>query len=262
MTCMPIRDDGIDLDAIRRINPTAVNDDGTVKSFKEQLLEYEYGYYNAFLPFIVTGNSDAIAQSGAANLPIIMNANVLAKLKQKHDILPMEIAELPKMMKDSNVLMLDSYTYPRGGLCMYLDTDESHDAPLFVAFHLDKKSGEVSVNRLVSVYERANIAFTIMKTWEKGLNLYPNKKTGSWLKSLGLQLPDNLASSLTGNYRSVSKDRRVPVEHIIADAQVEGKMPEKAYSLASESASSKRSAEVLARRNDADMPVPDGRDIR
>lgn len=258
---MPIRDDSFDLEAIRRINPTAVNGDGTVKSFKEQLLEYEYGYYNAFLPFIVTGNSDAIAQSGAANLPIIMNANVLAKLKQKHDILPMEIAELPKMMKDSNVLMLDSYTYPRGGLCMYLDSDGIHDAPLFAAFHLDRKSGEVSVNRLVSVYERANIAFTIMKTWEKGLNLYPNEKTGSWLKSLGLQLPDNLASSLTGNYRSVSKDRRVPAETIIADAQVESKVQEKAYSLASESASARAASQRLAGEQEPSMPGRDGRDI-
>ena len=57
---MSIRDDGFDLDAIRRINNTVVNDDGTVKSFKEQLLEYEYGYYNAFLPFIVYGDSRAI----------------------------------------------------------------------------------------------------------------------------------------------------------------------------------------------------------
>ena len=90
---MSIRDDGFDLDAIRRINNTVVNDDGTVKSFKEQLLEYEYGYYNAFLPFIVYGDSRAIAQSGASNLPIVMNASVLAKLKQKHDLVPMEIAD-------------------------------------------------------------------------------------------------------------------------------------------------------------------------
>ena len=173
---MSIRDDGFDLDAIRRINNTVVNDDGTVKSFKEQLLEYEYGYYNAFLPFIVYGDSRAIAQSGASNLPIVMNASVLAKLKQKHDLVPMEIAELPKMMLENNVIMMDSYTVHPGGLVMYLDTVGIHDAPLFVAFHLDQKSGEVSVNRLASVYERANIEYTICKTWEMGLNLYPMKK--------------------------------------------------------------------------------------
>lgn len=80
---MSYRDDGLDLDAIRRINNTVVNDDGTVKSFKEQLLEYEYGYYKS----------------------------------------------------------------------------------------------RVSVNEFLSVYERANIEFTIRKTREKGLNLYPNEKT-------------------------------------------------------------------------------------
>ena len=78
---MSIRDNGIDLDAIRRINASAVNEDGTVKSFKEQLLEYEYGYYNAFLPFIVCADSHVIEQAGAENYPIIMNASVLAKIE-------------------------------------------------------------------------------------------------------------------------------------------------------------------------------------
>ena len=93
---MSYRDDGLDLDAIRRINNTVVNDDGTVKSFKEQLLEYEYGYYNS----------------------------------------------------------------------------------------------RVSVNEFLSVYERANIEFTIRKTWEKGLNLYPNEKSKSWIQSLGCNCPE------------------------------------------------------------------------
>ena len=243
---MSIRDNGIDLDAIRRINASAVNEDGTVKSFKEQLLEYEYGYYNAFLPFIVCADSHVIEQAGAENYPIIMNASVLAKLKQKHDLVPMEIAELPKLMGEDNVLMLDSYTFPRGGLCMYLDARGVHDEPLFVAFHLDEKSGEVSVNRLASVYERANIEFTITKTWEMGLNLYPNGKTKNWLKSLGLQLPDNLASLLTGDYRSVSKDRRVPVQPIIPEAQVDGKTSEPAYSLRSASDAARASSDALS----------------
>lgn len=122
---MSYRDDGLDLDAIRRINNTVVNDDGTVKSFKEQLLEYEYGYYNS----------------------------------------------------------------------------------------------RVSVNEFLSVYELANIEFTIRKTWEKGLNLYPNEKTKSWIQSLGLQLPGEVSSLLDGSYRTVSKDRRVPVQDIIPNAQ-------------------------------------------
>lgn len=242
---MSIRDDGFDLDAIRRINNTVVNADGTVKSFKEQLLEYEYGYYNAFLPFIVYGDSRAIAQSGASNLPIVMNASVLAKLKQKHDLVPMEIAELPKMMLENNVIMMDSYTVHPGGLVMYLDTVGIHDAPLFVAFHLDQKSGEVSVNRLASVYERANIEYTICKTWEMGLNLYPNEKTENWLKSLGLQLPDNLASFLTGDYRAVSKDTRIPVDPIISDSRPPDKTPESSYSLRSESVTSRDASKAL-----------------
>lgn len=243
---MSYRDSDLDLEAIRRINNTVVNDDGTVKSFKEQLLEYEYGYYNAFLPFVVCADSSVIEQAGAENYPIIMNASVLAKLKQKHDLVPMEIAELPRLMADNNMLMLDSYTYPRGGLCMYLDASGVHDAPLFVAFHLDVKSGEVSVNRLASVYERANIEYTIAKTWEMGLNLYPNEKTKDWLKSLGLQLPDNLASLLMENYRSVSKDRRVPVQNIIPDARADGNTHEAGYSLRSASDGARAASDALA----------------
>lgn len=256
---MPAPKEGFDLEAIRKINHTVINGDGTIKSFKEQLLEYEYGYYNAFLPFVLSGDSRALAQSGAANHPIIMNANVLAKLKQKHDLVPMEIAELPKMIQENNVIMLDSYTFHPGGLCMYLDTTGIHDAPLFVAFHLDEKSGEVSVNRLASVYERANIEFTICKTWEMGFNLYPNEKTENWLKSLGLQLPDNLASSLTGDYRSVSKDKRIPARDIISNPQADGKMPLPSYSLSSEAVSSRNASEALSSSSVYNNHEPDTR---
>lgn len=242
---MSIRDDGFDLDAIRRINNTVVNDDGTVKSFKEQLLEYEYGYYNATLPFIVLPTSAPLLQSGAQDYPITMAPGTLTKLMHKHGIYPRDIAELPKLIQDSNVLMLDSYTYPRGGLCMYLDERGSNDIPLFAAFHLDRKAALTSINEFMSIYERANIEYTIRKTWEKGLNLYPNEKTESWLKSLGLQLPDNLASFLTGGYRSVSKDALIPAEHIIPDAQQPGKTPEPSYSLHSETAASRDASQAL-----------------
>lgn len=159
---MSYRDDGLDLDAIRRINNTVVNDDGTVKSFKEQLLEYEYGYYNS----------------------------------------------------------------------------------------------RVSVNEFLSVYERANIEFTIRKTWEKGLNLYPNEKTKSWIQSLGLQLPGEVSSLLDGSYRSVSKDRRVPVQNIIPNAQADGNTHDAGYSLRTVPDGARAASDALACR-DEHMP---GRD--
>lgn len=46
-----------------------------------------------------------------------------------------------------------------------------------------------------------------------GLNLHPNGRTKNWLKSLGLQLPDNLVSLLTGGCRSISKDGRAGSRH-------------------------------------------------
>ena len=236
---MPIRNDSFDLEAIRRINPTAVNGDGTVKSFKEQLLEYEYGYYNATLPFIVSPTSDALLQAGAKDYPITMAPGILTKLMHKHGVYPRDIAELPTLIRDSNMLMLDSYTYPRGGLCMYLDERGSNDIPLFAAFHLNKETARVSINEFISIYERANIAFTIRKTWEKGLNLYPNE-----------------------NYRSVSKDRRVPAEPIIADAQVESKVQEEPYSLVSESASARSASAKLSEEHGNDAPAWDGRGNR
>lgn len=64
------------LDAIRRINHTVVNPDGTVKSFKEQLLEYEYGYFNALMPFVVMADSSPLLQAGAQNYPITMDADL------------------------------------------------------------------------------------------------------------------------------------------------------------------------------------------
>lgn len=259
---MSIHNDGIDLDAVRRINKTAVNPDGTVKSFKEQLLEYEYGYYNATMPFIVTGNSDALLQAGARDYPITMSPGILMKLMHKHGVYPRDIAELPTLIRDSNILLLDSYTYPRGGLCMYLDERDGNDIPLFAAFHLNRETARVSINEFISIYERANIAFTIRKTWDKGLNLYPNEKTGGWLKSLGLQLPDNLASSLNGNYRSISKYRRLPATFIITNPQVESKEQVKPYSLAPEAACAREAADKLSEGHVPDAQPRHERGIR
>lgn len=253
---MSYRDDGLDLEAIRRINNTVVNDDGTVKSFKEQLLEYEYGYYNATLPFIVLPNSAPLLQAGAKDYPITMSPGILTKLMHKHGIYPRDVAELPRLIQDSNVLMLDSYTYPRGGLCMYLEERGSNDIPLFAAFHLDRKASRVSVNEFLSVYERANIEFTIKKTWEKGLNLYPNGKTKSWIQSLGLRLPGEVSSLLDGNYRSVSKDRLIPAQDIIPDAQADGNTHDAGYSLRTVSDGARAASDALARR-DEHMPGHD-----
>lgn len=244
---MPYRGDGLDLEAIRRINNTVVNDDGTVKSFKEQLLEYEYGYYNATLPFIVLPNSAPLLQAGAKDYPITMSPGILTKLMHKHGIYPRDIAELPRLIQDSNVLMLDSYTYPRGGLCMYLEERGSNGVPLFAAFHLDRVASRVSVNEFLSVYERANIEFTIKRTWEKGLRLYPNEKTKSWIQSLGLQLPGEVSSLLDGNYRSVSKDGRVPAQDIIPDKQADGNPPDTGYSLRSASDGARAASDALSR---------------
>lgn len=242
---MSIKADSFDIEAIRRINKTAVNDDGTVKSFKEQLLEYEYGYYNATLPFIVSPTSAPLMQAGAKDYPITMAPGILTKLMNRHGIYPRDIAELPTLIRDSNVLMLDSYTYRRGGLCMYLDERGSNDIPLFAAFHLNKVAALTSINELLSIYERANIAFTIRRTWEKGLNLYPNEKTAGWIQSLGLRLPGDISTLLNGNYRSVSKDRQVPARPIIANPQVNDKMPEKLYSLTSECRSARSASHAL-----------------
>lgn len=114
----------------------------------------------------------------------------------------------------------------------------------------------------MSIYERANIEFVIRKTWEKGLNLYPNEKTAGWIQSLGLRLPGEVSDLLNGNYRSVSKDRRVPAEPIIANPQADGKVQGKPYSLASESASARSAAAKLSEEHGNDDPAWDGRENR
>lgn len=202
------------LDAIRRVNASVINDDGSIKTFKEQLLEFEYGYFNATMPFVVLPDSAPLSQAQVGDHPIIMRPSTLRKLKDKHDMDYADIAELAGMICNDNVLMLDSYTQPHS-LCMYLGATGSHDAPLFAAFNLDKKRNTFDVNELATVYERENVGFTIMKTWDKGLRLFPNEKTEGWLHALGLRLPGDIASLLTRNYRMASKGRRIPAAGII-----------------------------------------------
>lgn len=200
------------IEAIRKINPCVIKPDGTLKSFKEQLLEYEYGYFDQRKPFVISADSGALTQAGAESVPLVMSTGVLAKIKGKHDLYLPDIGEIESLISEYNVLMLDSYTHEDGGLCMYIDAHKKNPIstePLFAAFHLNKEFGYQQVNELKSLYVRRNIVHTIKTTWRMGHKLYPNKNTAPWLVSNGLQLPADVTKVLTEQYKEVSTSKQV-----------------------------------------------------
>ena len=193
------------LDVIKAINPNCVNSDGSIKSFKEQLLELEWGLFDTSYHLVLSKDSSALRQAGLNDYPITVIPETIIKMKQKHDLEFSVIADIPSVIQEHNALLMQSYTRDNS-LVMYLDIDNNEGVPLFATFHLEEETQSVNINRLTSMYDRKNIEFTIAKTMQEGLDIYTNENTEKWLKTHGVQFPSDLTTLLNCSRKNDNLD--------------------------------------------------------
>ena len=94
-------------DIIRKIYPGLIQDDGRLKPFSEQLLEYEYGVYPTDKPFIISNTTMRLNDAFILPHPITITQSTVNKIKQKHDIDNTFIMRIERMLRN-NVLILES----------------------------------------------------------------------------------------------------------------------------------------------------------
>lgn len=203
----------MDAERIAKISKNAVNEDGSIKHFKEQLTELNNGLLLPSTELVVAPNSamllPAITHAEAIS-PMVMSQSIVRKVmsgRQDHNLSLSELADLPKSMTDQSVLMMQSRM--RSDSVVVVLAPESRNN-LFVALNIHATANRHSANRILSVYERGNLSSLISHTWDDGLKLYPNEKTRSWSKSIGLQLPKELISFLENDYTYISKSAQAP----------------------------------------------------
>lgn len=72
-------------DIIRKINSNLVQDDGRLKPFAEQLLEYEYGVYPTDRPFIISNTTMRLNDAFIQPHPITITQSTVNMLTNKID---------------------------------------------------------------------------------------------------------------------------------------------------------------------------------
>lgn len=188
-------------DFIRKINPALVLNDGRLKPFAEQLLEYEYGAYPNYLPFVISNTTMRLNESLTMPYPIIISQSTVEHIKKKHDVQNAMIMRIENMLRN-NVLVMESRKH-KEALVVVTDCLDKEDRPIVVIMRRDFRSGDVMTNSITSMYGKRDIQGLIEASFREGCEFYPNEKTEHWLTSQGLQLPPDVTTSVLSYHYNI-----------------------------------------------------------
>lgn len=130
---------------------------------------------------------DVLLKTGAKDLPLRIDPDVIRKAFSKHDIPPATLKLIPRALHEP-VMVFDSKV--RGDSKVVLtDLKDSKGRSIAVSVHLDTKEGRNDINDITSVHGRAHAGGII--DWIKdGLLRYRDKeKSQKWSQSGGFNMP-------------------------------------------------------------------------
>lgn len=190
---------------VKRISKNWIKEDGTIKSFTEQLLEYKYGLLTTTEPLVVSADSQMLGTLDLADYPLTIHQAIIKKIETKHDIAIDKLLKLPELIQDY-VIAFESKTEEKGRIVI-LDEKDKNGSYILMAIHKDKTVKSVSVNAIRSIYSKEKIEELIRSTYKAGLKFFPNEKTDDWLISLGIQFPNDKTSHLSINYNTQKSEK-------------------------------------------------------
>ena len=184
----------MDIKSIARINKDLIKEDGSIKSFQEQLLEYKYERFPKRTPLVVSATSKIIGIEALSDIPIIINPATISKIEEKHGIEVDTIIRLEEHLKN-HVLAFESMTVS-DALVLVFDQKDNANRQVICALHKNVRNAHMEVNIVKSLYGRENITSMISNTYQRGKSFFSNKKTNDWIKSVGVQFPKEVINHL------------------------------------------------------------------
>ena len=185
------------LSSIKNLAKWVLLNDGTLKSFKEQLEDYHVGEMPSGSMFVIASSSRELGVPNANTQPRMMEQSTIRKIREDHDI-DFDMAKLLPEMISGHVLGFDSLTHPDSVILVTSYKDKS-DQDIIVAIHLNKEHNRSMINEVPSVYGKRELAYLLENTYKAGLEFYVNGNTNEWLTHAGLQLPEGLTTRLLNN---------------------------------------------------------------
>ena len=180
-------------DILKKIIPESFDENGELKSWEKQLLEYEYSKDKIFLhPFVLDDNSDALKFADITNKPIVINKTTI---------------DLNNIIKNP-VFALDSKTQETSKIFVTEKTN-SIGNPIIYILREDKKLATYKVNEVTSVYDKKNLQNLIDNTLEQGGKIYINPEKIKILEKLPYKLELEKKSKIKENIwaKKIGKDK-------------------------------------------------------
>lgn len=200
------REDIMDSDKSKEIkwSDQLLDEDGNLKTWEKQLLEYEYGLIDD-TPLVLQENSKDLSYADVDNLPITMNTSTLRKLKSKHNIDGKTIIDSARLLKKT-VLGIQSKSFD-SSLVFLLDYKSDRGYLMTMILRENKKLGSYEVNEITSIYDRKNFESMFIQSVDDNKKVWLNPEKIKEITSQDLQfVPDSL-SLYTNNISGVVQNQ-------------------------------------------------------
>jgi len=184
----------------KKWNKQLLDENGNLKSWEKQLLEYEYGLIDdTFL--IVHSDSKKLAYTGIDDLPITIKPSVIRKLKIKHNI-PVSVLVNADTMLENTLLGVESKDRD-DSIVFLLDKFNSDQYPIIAVIRKNQGKGYLEVNEVASIYDKKNFENYLNNAIEQNKKVWINPDKKREVASRGLQLPLDILSPYTNDIPSV-----------------------------------------------------------
>ena len=184
----------------KKWNKQLLDENGNLKSWEKQLLEYEYGLIDDnFL--IVHSDSKKLAYTGIDDLPITIKPSVIRKLKIKHNI-PVSVLVNADTMLENTLLGVESKDRD-DSIVFLLDKFNNEQYPIIAVIRKNQGKGYLEVNEVASIYDKKNFENYLNNAIEQNKKVWINPDKKREVASRGLQLPLDILSLYTNDIPSV-----------------------------------------------------------
>jgi len=176
---------------IEKIAPNSLDEEGKLKSWETQLLDYEYNIRNAREPLVVNNNSKKLLFSGIDDKPILINTSTIEKIKKVHNLDLKFLINL-KGLINNPLFAIDSIQHSDSKL--YVTNKKNKEGlPIIFVIRKDKNIAETyKVNEIASVYDKKNLQNLINKTIENGGKIYLNPTKKKELEEIGFNFEEKI----------------------------------------------------------------------
>lgn len=184
----------------KKWNKQLLDENGNLKTWEKQLLEYEYGLIDdTFL--IVHSDSKKLAYTGIDDLPITIKPSVIRKLKIKHNI-PVSVLVNADTMLENTLLGVESKDRD-DSIVFLLDKFNNEQYPIIAVIRKNQGKCYLEVNEVASIYDKKNFENYLNNAIEQNKKVWINPDKKREVASRGLQLPLDILSLYTNDIPSV-----------------------------------------------------------